>query len=72
MPLLNEADNVQFGTGQVDAIYMGSNLVWVPVIRATGGDVAEVNINGIIYKVHTFTSNGEFVVNGVGLDPTVE
>lgn len=72
MPLINEADNVRFGTGQVDGVYFGSNLVWVPVIRATGGNVSEVNVGGIIYKVHEFTSDGEFVVNGVGLDPTVE
>jgi hypothetical protein len=72
MPLLNDADNVQFGAGQVGAVYQGANLVWVPVIRATGGNVEEVNIGGIIYKVHVFTSNDEFVVNGVGMDPTVE
>jgi hypothetical protein len=72
VPLLNDADNIQYGAAQVDAAYLGTNLVWVPVIRASGGSVEEVNIGGIIYKIHTFTSNDEFVVNGVGLDPTVE
>ena len=70
MPLFNEIDSAKFGASQVDKIYFGSNNVWqnfVP-ISATGGDVADVTIGGVVYRVHQFTSTGSssFVVTDVG------
>ena len=38
----------------------------VDPIVATGGTITQISANGIAYNVHTFTSNGTFVVSDVG------
>lgn len=32
-------------------------------ISATGGTITNITVNGIAYKLHTFTSNGTFTIN---------
>ena len=58
-------------------LYNGND--WVPTsfspIDASGGDsTEEITINGIVYKIHAFTSTGSntFTVNSVGTVDTIE
>ena len=41
-------------------------------ITATGGTTSNVTINNIDYRIHTFTSNGNFTVSSVGSNPRVD
>ena len=58
----------------IDILYTGLKYL-VTIIKdykplalsATGGTVTTQTIGGISYKIHTFTSSGNFVVNGGGL-----
>lgn len=72
MPLLNDADDVQLGSQQVDQIYLGENSVWTPFVFATGGTVATEEIGGENYRIHTFTSSGTFEVVRAPAGATVE
>ena len=41
-------------------------------LNATGGTITTEIINGVLYKVHTFTSNGNFVITNPGPYKTIE
>ncbi|MEK7145011.1 MAG: hypothetical protein AAB794_04135, partial [Patescibacteria group bacterium] len=50
-----------FGAGRAEAASVAKQIV------ATGGTVTTVVQNGVLYKVHTFTSSGTFrVASGSG------
>ena len=46
------------GSGQVDTLWRGS----LPAVVATGGTVTDIVVNGVPYKLHTFTSSQPFIV----------
>jgi hypothetical protein len=46
------------GSGQVDTLWRGS----LPAVVATGGTVTDIVVNGVPYKLHTFTSSQTFTV----------
>lgn len=74
MSLLNNADNIRFGASQVEAVYRGNDLAWRWAIQATGGDISEEVVDGIVYRFHAFTSVGShsFDVTSVGGDGTID
>lgn len=48
--------------GQIIAI----NFI-IPVVEATGGTVTNINVSGVNYRVHTFTSSGTLTVSTGGV-----
>ena len=72
-PANPEAGMIRFNTdtGQVEG-YNDRIDVWQPInqpfqqILATGGTVSDITQDGVLYRVHTFTSNGRFEVTAGG------
>jgi hypothetical protein len=75
------ADAVVNGTGtgivtgsgtlqsQVNTIIGTGNLIVADPLVASGGTITEVEIDGVNYRLHTFTSNGTFtVISGGAVD----
>lgn len=46
----------------IQKIMIGSNQLWQPVIFATGGTVTDINVSGVMWRVHVFVSTGQFEV----------
>lgn len=72
MPLTNDAADIFFGNTRVSEVLVGTESVWAPFIVATGGTVADLTIDGILHKVHTFDSGGTFEVLRAPGNATVE
>ena len=68
----NILDLNSFGTSESTtvALWLGASA-FDPIV-ATGGTVSNIEINGVQYQVHVFTTSGDFVVGSVGDDSTAE
>lgn len=67
-------DSVPPDDGQLYAAGTGSGsgpAAFQPV-EATGGTVTDIDVDGVTYRVHTFTSTGTFEVTDSGTDATVD
>jgi hypothetical protein len=62
---MNSTTNNPEWYDSVDSVWREFNSFTNPV-SATGGTISDVRINGIMYRVHTFTSGANFVVTRGG------
>ena len=53
---------------EIQRVYKGDDIVYSKYIVATGGSTLTYEENGKFYKTHTFTSSGNFIVNGLGIE----
>lgn len=76
--ILNQIDNAMLGTGQVEAIYLGQDLVWESVDYATlpltfkiisGGTINWLDIGGSLPKTIKYRVNGGEWTTIVSSDP---
>lgn len=49
-------------------IMAGENELWTPTLFATGGTITDIDVSGVLWRVHTFTSSGQFEVLQDNLD----
>ena len=50
--------NGKLGSG----VWFGGNELWTPSQQATGGTETTIDVAGTPYRVHTFTTSGDFEV----------
>lgn len=62
MPLISGSSNLRLGTTQVLKLYRGNSQRWAAMNNATGGTISTYVSGGRTYRVHTLTSNSNFVV----------
>ena len=58
--VLNEADDIKLGSGQVDAVYLGEDLVWpvgaityeitAALLYYSSGNILDAGYNGSVYS----------------------
>lgn len=68
----NILDLNSFGTSESTTVALWLGTAAYDSIGATGGTESDVIVDGVTYRVHTFTSSGALVVTSLGADPTVE
>ena len=64
----NDAQSFRINQRLVQKIMVGGNQLWQPVVWATGGTVSDIDVSGVMWRVHTFTSSGSFEVLQPSLD----
>ena len=64
----NASQSFRINQRLVLKIMVGGNLLWQPVVWATGGTVSDIDVSGVMWRVHTFTSSGSFEVLQPSLD----
>ncbi|USN95781.1 MAG: hypothetical protein H6793_01300 [Candidatus Nomurabacteria bacterium] len=58
----NDAQSFRINQRLVQKIMVGGNQLWQPVVWATGGTITDIDVSGVMWRVHTFTSSGSFEV----------
>jgi len=56
------ADSLRINQQLVSKLAVGGTEVWAPTLFATGGTVTDIDVAGTLWRVHTFTSSGQFEV----------
>ena len=72
MTVLNNADQMFSGSEQVMGVYQGSDFIWGPFNKATGGTEATItnyNGSGETWKTHTFTSGTSSLNVSMSMQP---
>lgn len=52
----------------IQKIMVGSSQLWQPAVFATGGTITDIDVAGVMWRVHTFTATGQFEVLETTLD----
>ena len=70
----NMLDLNSFGTSESTTVALWLGVSAFEAVTATGGVETDVEIGGIVYRIHTFANTGSasFNVTGIGSDNTVE